>query len=118
MRSSTSPPRNFRITTLDQETVNPTVDHVTGNITDADRRPYAHFMDKAIFEQPVALENAMRGRFSSDGSTANFGRLNRSAGEFCGIERFMFCACGTALHACMVTEHMIERFARIPVEGD
>ena len=111
-------PRNFRITTLDQETVNPTVDHVTGNIADADRGPYAHFMDKAIFEQRVALENAMRGRFSSDGSTANFGRLNRSAGEFCGIERFMFCACGTALHASMVTEHMIERFARIPVEGD
>jgi glucosamine--fructose-6-phosphate aminotransferase (isomerizing) len=60
----------------------------------------------------------MRGRFSEDGSTANFGGLNISANEFRQIDRFMFCACGTALHACMVTEHLIERFARIPVECD
>jgi glucosamine--fructose-6-phosphate aminotransferase (isomerizing) len=75
-------------------------------------------MEKEIFEQPIALENAMRGRFSEDGSTANFGGLNTSASEFRGIERFMFCACGTALHACMVTEHLIEQFARTPVECD
>ena len=110
--------KDFRITTLDQESVSPNVDKVTWNIADSDMGTYAHFMEKEIFEQPVALENAMRGRFSEDGSTANFGGLNISANEFRGIERFTFCACGTALHACMVTEHMIERFARIPVECD
>jgi glucosamine--fructose-6-phosphate aminotransferase (isomerizing) len=110
--------KNFRITTLDQESVSPTVDKVTWNIADSEMGDHAHFMEKEIFEQPTALENAMRGRFSADGSTANFGGLNITAAEFRGIERFMFCACGTALHACMVTEHMIERFARIPVECD
>jgi len=110
--------KEFRITTLDQESVSPTVDKVTWNIADSDMGTYAHFMEKEIFEQPGALENAMRGRFSEDGSTANFGGLNISASEFRGIERFTFCACGTALHACMVTEHMIESFARIPVECD
>ena len=30
----------------------------------------------------------------------------------------MFCACGTAWHACLVAEHLIERFARVPVEVD
>jgi glucosamine--fructose-6-phosphate aminotransferase (isomerizing) len=110
--------KNFRITTLDQESVSPTIDKVTWNIADSEMGDHAHFMEKEIFEQPTALENAMRGRFSADGSTANFGGLNITAAEFRGIERFMFCACGTALHACMVTEHMIERFARIPVECD
>lgn len=108
----------FAITTLESGAVAPVVDKVTWSISDAEIGPYAHFMEKEIFEQPVALENAMRGRFSEDGSTANFGGLNISAGEFRGVERFMFCACGTALHACMVTEHLIERFARIPVECD
>jgi glucosamine--fructose-6-phosphate aminotransferase (isomerizing) len=75
-------------------------------------------MEKEIFEQPAALENAMRGRFSEDGSTAQFGGLNLSASEFRQIDRFMFCACGTAWHACLVTEHLIERFARVPVEVD
>ena len=112
-------PNEFSISTVASgEAATAVIDQVNWSITDAELGTYSHFMEKEIFEQPVALENAMRGRFSEDGSTAQFGGLNISAGEFRGIERFMFCACGTALHACMVTEHMIERFARIPVECD
>jgi glutamine---fructose-6-phosphate transaminase (isomerizing) len=51
-------------------------------------------MEKEIFEQPQALENTMRGRFSEDGSTALFGGLNLTPAEFRQIDRFMFCACG------------------------
>jgi glutamine---fructose-6-phosphate transaminase (isomerizing) len=110
--------KNFAITTLSSGTVEPVIDTVTWSIADADLGAHPHFMEKEIFEQPAALENAMRGRFSEDGSTANFGGLNISPNEFRQFDRFMFCACGTALHACMVTEHLIERFARIPVECD
>jgi len=111
-------PTAFSITTLDQSDVSPVVDKITWSITDADKGDYAHFMEKEIFEQPAALENAMRGRFSADGSTAQFGGLNITPSEFRQIDRFMFCACGTAWHACLVTEHLIERFARLPVEVD
>ncbi|MDO8541279.1 MAG: glutamine--fructose-6-phosphate transaminase (isomerizing) [Opitutaceae bacterium] len=110
--------QNFSITTLSSGAVSPVVDKVTWSIKDAERGDHAHFMEKEIFEQPVALENAMRGRFSEDGSTANFGGLNITANELRSIDRLVFLACGTALHACMVTEHLIERFARIPVECD
>ena len=108
----------FTITTLDQEDVSPVVDKITWSIKDAEIGTYAHFMEKEIFEQPLALENSMRGRFSEDASTANFGGLNLTAAELRQIDRFMFCACGTAWHACLVTEHLIERFARLPVEVD
>src|SRR5688572_3924482 len=110
--------KSFAITTLSAGTVEPVFDKVTWSIADAEMGSHAHFMEKEIFEQPAALENAMRGRFSEDGSTANFGGLNISPNEFRLFDRFMFCACGTALHACMVTEHLIERFARVPVECD
>lgn len=108
----------FGITTLAAQDVSPVMDKITWRIQDAEKGDHAHYMLKEIFEQPEALENAMRGRFSEDGSTANFGGLNVSPGDFRNIDRFMFCACGTALHACMVTEHLIERFARVPVECD
>ncbi len=111
-------PASFSITTLDQADVSPVVDKITWSITDADRGDFAHFMEKEIFEQPLALENTMRGRFSEDGSTANFGGLNLTAAELRQIDRFLFCACGTAWHACLVTEHLIEQFARIPCEVD
>jgi glucosamine--fructose-6-phosphate aminotransferase (isomerizing) len=110
--------KNFTITTLADEDVSPVVDKVTWNIEEAELGEYKHFMAKEIFEQPAALENTMRGRFSEDGSTANFGGLNISPAEFRQIDRFQFCACGTAWHACLVAEHLIERFARIPVEVD
>ncbi|ACB76644.1 glutamine--fructose-6-phosphate transaminase (isomerizing) [Opitutus terrae] len=111
-------PASFSITTRDQSDVSPVVDKITWSITDASKGDYAHFMEKEIFEQPAALENAMRGRFAADGSTAQFGGLNVTASEFRHIDRLMFCACGTAWHACLVTEHLIERFARLPVEVD
>ena len=108
----------FEISTQDQSDVSPVIDQITWKVEDAELGDFSHYMEKEIFEQPAALENAMRGRFSADGSTANFGGLNISASDLRSIDRIMFCACGTALHAAMVTEHMIERFARIPVECD
>ena len=58
----------------------------------------------------------MRGRFSDDGSTAFFGGLNIHPQELSQIDRIIFIACGTAWHACLIAEYLIERFARIPVE--
>ena len=108
--------KNFVLSTIDQEDVAPVIDKVTWNIEDADLGDFAHYMEKEIFEQPAALENTMRGRFSDDGSTAKFGGLNIPPAEFRQIDRLLFCGCGTAWHSCLVAEHLIERYARIPVE--
>lgn len=110
--------KNFTITTLDSEDVSPVIDKVSWTIEDAELGSYSHFMEKEIFEQPLALENTMRGRFSEDGSTAVFGGLNISAIDFRQVDRFQFIACGSAWHACLVAEQLIERFARVPVEVD
>jgi glutamine---fructose-6-phosphate transaminase (isomerizing) len=109
---------NFTITTLDAADVSAVIDKITWNIEDSEIGAHEHFMEKEIFEQPAALENTMRGRFSEDGSTAQFGGLNISAIDFRQIDRFQFVACGSAWHACLVAEQLIERFARVPVEVD
>ncbi|HTJ79593.1 MAG TPA: glutamine--fructose-6-phosphate transaminase (isomerizing) [Rariglobus sp.] len=111
-------PKQFSISTLDQEDVSPVVDKVTWTIDAAELNGYTHFMEKEIFEQPAALENSMRGRFSEDGSTSKFGGLNLGPVDFRQIDRFAFLGCGTAWHSCLVAEHLIERFARVPVEVD
>ena len=110
--------KNFSITTLDAEDVSPVIDTVTWKIEDSEMNGHAHFMEKEIFEQPAALENTMRGRFSEDGSTAQFGGLNISAVDLRQVDRFHFLACGSAWHACLVAEHLIEHFARVSVEVD
>jgi glucosamine--fructose-6-phosphate aminotransferase (isomerizing) len=110
--------KNFSISTLDSEDVSPVIDKITWSIADSELNGHAHFMEKEIFEQPAALENTMRGRFSEDGSTAQFGGLNISAVDLRQVERFHLLACGSAWHSCLVSEHLIERFARVPVEVD
>jgi glucosamine--fructose-6-phosphate aminotransferase (isomerizing) len=110
--------KGFAISTLGQLDVSPVVDRIDWSVEVASMDGYAHFMEKEIFEQPQALENTMRGRFSEDSSTALFGGLNMTPAEFRQIDRFLFCACGSAWHACLVAEHLFERFARVPVEAD
>ena len=111
-------PAGFTLSTLDLADVSPVIDQVTWSVDEAELGEHPHFMRKEIFEQPLALENAMRGRFSADGSSANFGGLNLTPADFRTIDRFVFTSCGTGWHACLVAEHLIERFARIPVEVD
>jgi glutamine---fructose-6-phosphate transaminase (isomerizing) len=106
----------FSISTIDDVSVEPLIDKITWESGDSELGNYPHFMLKEIFEQPMALENAMRGRFSADGSTCQFGGLNISPRDLRQIDRILFMACGTAWHACLVAEYLIEKYARIPVE--
>ncbi|PWU06435.1 MAG: glutamine--fructose-6-phosphate transaminase (isomerizing) [Verrucomicrobia bacterium] len=107
---------DFSIATFDDQSVNAVIETVEWQEEDAELGDFNHFMEKEIFEQPAALLNAMRGRFSNDHSTAHFGGLNISPKELRHVDRILFCACGSAWHACLVAEYLIERYARIPVE--
>ena len=83
---------------------------------DADKGDYPHFMLKEIFEQPDTIRDAMRGRLSREDATAKLGGLNMSNAELRDIERVVLTGCGTAFHAAMVGEHLIEHLAHIPAE--
>ena len=107
---------DFSISTVCSKDVAAVVHTVDWDTSEAEMGNYPHFMLKEIFEQPSALKNGMRGRFSDDNSTAFFGGLNLSPRELRQIDRILFIACGTAWHACLVAEYLIERYARIPVE--
>ncbi|MEX0323898.1 MAG: glutamine--fructose-6-phosphate transaminase (isomerizing) [Puniceicoccaceae bacterium] len=107
---------DFTVTTMDEVAISPIIDTVSWDVEEADLGNYPHYMLKEIFEQPMALENSFRGRFSQDNSTAQFGGLNIRPRELRQIDRIVFLGCGTAWHACLVAEYLIEKYARIPVE--
>jgi glucosamine--fructose-6-phosphate aminotransferase (isomerizing) len=83
---------------------------------DVDRGGYDHYMLKEIFEQPEAIQNAMRGRLDEDAATAHFGGLNLTPRQLRRVERFLMTACGTSWHAALVAEYQIEAMARLAVE--
>src|SRR5207245_5060181 len=85
-------------------------------VAEADKAGYEHYMLKEIYEQPEALENALRGRLADADASAHFGGLNLDSQQLRRAERFIFTACGTSYHAALVGEYLFEELARIPVE--
>jgi glucosamine--fructose-6-phosphate aminotransferase (isomerizing) len=83
---------------------------------DTELGEFEHYMLKEIFEQPLTIENSLRGRLDDDEATAKFGGLNMDAPALRRIDRIILTACGTSWHAGLVGEYLIEEFARIPVE--
>jgi glutamine---fructose-6-phosphate transaminase (isomerizing) len=92
------------------------VHQVEGSPADNDLGEFEHYMLKEIYEQPEALENAMRGRLDDADASAHFGGLNLDTQQLRRAERIILTACGTSYHAALVGEHLLEEFARIPVE--
>ena len=107
---------NFDIVSLAGADSRFEVSHVEFTIEDADKGQYPHYMLKEIFEQPDAIRDAMRGRLSVEESTAKLGGLNMSSRELRDIERIVLTACGTAFHAALAGEYLIESLAHLPTE--
>ncbi|MGZ4983270.1 MAG: class II glutamine amidotransferase, partial [Chthoniobacterales bacterium] len=66
---------------------------------DIKKGDFPHYMLKEIFEQPESVRDAMRGRLSTEESTAKLGGLEMSAAELRAVGRIVLTGCGTALHA-------------------
>lgn len=92
------------------------VSRVEFTADDAEKGDFPHYMLKEIHEQPQSLRNALRGRLSRDEATAILGGLNMTPQELRGIDRIILSGCGTAFHAAMVGEYLIETLARVPTE--
>jgi glucosamine--fructose-6-phosphate aminotransferase (isomerizing) len=58
----------------------------------------------------------MRGRLSLEECTAKLGGLNMTPAQLREVGRVVLTGCGTALHAGMVGEYLIEQLANIPTE--
>jgi glucosamine--fructose-6-phosphate aminotransferase (isomerizing) len=92
------------------------VQQIERDVGDTDKAGFEHYMLKEIYEQPEALENALRGRLSDGDASAHFGGLNLDSQQLRCADRLILTACGTSYHAGLVGEYLFEEFARIPVE--
>ncbi|MDZ7632391.1 MAG: hypothetical protein U5K74_13855 [Gemmatimonadaceae bacterium] len=65
----------FRVIDHSQSTVSKVVTQIDWDLDQIERGGYAHFMLKEIFEQPVTVENTMRGRMLAGGRDGEAGRV-------------------------------------------
>src|SRR5438046_3096927 len=106
----------FEISSVAGEAGNYQISKVEYGAEDVSKGNFPHYMLKEIFEQPHSVRDAMRGRLNTEECTAKLGGLNVTAAELRDVSRVVLTGCGTALHAALVGEYLIEHLANIPVE--
>ncbi|HEX7511730.1 MAG TPA: glutamine--fructose-6-phosphate transaminase (isomerizing) [Candidatus Methylomirabilis sp.] len=106
------------VTTLDGETVQRPVEKVLWSPILAEKGGYKHFMLKEIYEQPRAVRDTIRGRFSEESATIFVEGMEQLDEHLAAIDKIILIACGTAWHAGLVGKFMIEELARVSVEVD
>lgn len=75
--------------------------------------PYAHFMQKEIFEQPSAVGNTLEMVFNAQSISPNlFG--NEAKEIFSQTKGILILACGTSYHAGLVARYWLETVAGMP----
>jgi glucosamine--fructose-6-phosphate aminotransferase (isomerizing) len=96
----------------------PQFQNVTWDPIMAEKGGYKHFMLKEIYEQPVAMENTILGRFSLDTNTVHLEDAAFTDDVWKSFRHIRILACGTSWHAALAGKYMIESLARLPVEVD
>ena len=106
----------FRTTTLDNVQLPPKIMQLELDLSEIELGEFDHFMQKEIFEQPRALRTCMRGRLDKNEGKVVLGGLQAYAKELVRAKRIILAAQGTALHAAMIGEYLLEDMAKIPTE--
>jgi glutamine---fructose-6-phosphate transaminase (isomerizing) len=111
-------PGRFSIKTLDNKSVSREALALEGGLEAADRGPYPHFMLKEIFEQPEAVENALRGRVNHAEGVAKLGGLEAVRDRLEQARHLIIISCGTSYYAGLYGRYVFEALTDLTVETE
>jgi glucosamine--fructose-6-phosphate aminotransferase (isomerizing) len=106
----------FKIKTLEAQRIFREAKEIDFLVESVEKGGFDHFMLKEICEQPDTIQNTYRGRINFTTGVAKLGGLEPVFDKILKARRFIITACGTAWHAGLVGEYMLEQFCRVPVE--
>jgi glucosamine--fructose-6-phosphate aminotransferase (isomerizing) len=109
-------PHSFRTTTIDDIKVSPVISQLENKLEEYELGNYEHFMLKEIFEQPNAIRNCLRGRAEQKEGRIVFGGLADHTRDLVKARHYILTAQGTAWHAGMVGDYLLEDLAKVPAE--
>jgi len=106
----------FRTSTVDDDELSPKVMQLELALEEIELGGYEHYMLKEIHEQPDAIRRCIKGRLDKNEGKVVLGGLVSYAKELVKSRRIILTAQGTALHAAMIGEYLLEDLAKIPAE--
>ena len=109
-------PDSFRTSTIDDVEITPEIRELEVEIEQIELGGYDHYMLKEIHEQPRALRLCLKGRIDERAGQIKLGGVQEHARELARAKKVVFVGQGTALHAAMIGEYLMEDLAKIPTE--
>ena len=106
----------YRTSNLHNAPVTPKLMELELNLEQIELGDFPHFMLKEIFEQPDALRNTLSGRIDLDRGEVVLGGLQNIGRDLAHAQHIVFTGQGTAWHAALIAEYMMEALSRIPCE--
>ncbi len=111
-------PEGVRLTDLKGAELHREITRVMWNPVMAEKGGYRHFMLKEIYEQPRAIMDTIRGRFSQDTGAIHLEEIGTAYGRLKSTKKIFIVACGTSWHAGLVGKYLFEELASIATEVD
>jgi len=109
---------DIHILDIENELVALDVERVDMELDAIEKGGYDTFMLKEINEQPVSVENCLRGRLTAGEDALMMGGVENVMPELLRAQKIFIIACGTSWHAALIGKTIIETICRIPVEVD
>jgi len=101
---------------LGNEIITPFVQKLDMELAAIEKGGYDHFMMKEINEQPLTIQDCLRGRLDATTGRITMAGVENNIEQLKNAQRIVIIACGTSWHAGLVAEYIIEELCRIPVE--
>ena len=108
----------FRTSTLDNVSVTPKIQQLELELEQIELGSYDTYMMKEIFEQPNALRTTMRGRIDQRDGKVVLGGVTPLARDLVRARQFLMTGQGTAYHAAMIGEYLLEDLAKVPAKTE
>ena len=108
---------DFKTTTIDNQAVTQEIRELEFDLQQIELGGYPHFMLKEIMEQPDSIRNCLRGRIDKRESRVVLGGLSQFTRELVRAKRFILTGQGTAFHAGLIGEYLIEDLAKVPARA-
>jgi glucosamine--fructose-6-phosphate aminotransferase (isomerizing) len=109
-------PGSFRTTTIDDIDITPVISQLEHKLEEYELGQYEHYMLKEIFEQPTAIRNCLRGRAETREGRIVLGGIAEYARELVKARRIILTGQGTAWHAGLVGDYLMEDLAKVVTE--
>ena len=104
----------FKTTTIDNVPVSQQISQLELDLEQIELGGYPHYMIKEIMEQPESIRTCLRGRLDHRESRVVLGGMSGLTRELIRAKQFFLTAQGTAYHAGLIGEYLLQDIAKIP----